>query len=222
MSSAGAKAASPGVIVLLGHSIAHGVGATDTTYGGASLPGGIAIRDAGVNLSAYPSSAGTGPDPGVLPYLAASLGSGTIIRRAQNGQTLAGLETDQIAAAIGDCIALGIAQTDVQLVILMIGENDSNNASEASAYAARIAQTCDLVELAWPNARIVIQDQRSEDAVYSEYATIRSANAAAAALRATRRVASYAGIGLHDAVHYSLAGYATAAAAQWAAWVAAA
>lgn len=203
---------------MLGHSIGNGVGANDTTYGGAALPGGITVRDSGANLSAWPDNDGTGPDPGVLPYLAASMGSGTIIRRATNGQILGGVETTELPGAIADCTALGVSRDSVQLCVLMIGENDAQNSTESAAYAARIDQTCNLIENAFPNVRIVLQDMVSEDASYSEFAAIRTANATAVAARATRALASRAGIGLHDGVHYSLAGYAAAAAAQWAAW----
>lgn len=203
---------------MLGHSIGNGVGATDTTYGGASVPAGITFRDSGTTRATWPNNSGTGPDPGVLPYLAASMGSGTIIRRATNGQILGGVETTELPGAIADCTALGINRDSVQLVVLMIGENDAQDSTKSGAYASRIGQTCNLIEAAFPNARIVLQDMVSEGASYSEYAAIRTANATAVAARATRALASRAGIGLSDAVHYSLAGYATAAAAQWSAW----
>ncbi len=206
------------MVIVLGHSIGNGVGANDATYGGAALPAGITLRDGGTTRATWPDSDGTGPDPGVLPYLAASMGSGTIIRRATNGQILGGVETTELPGAIADCTALGVNRDSVQLVVLMIGENDAQNGAESAAYAARIEQTCGLIEAAFPNARIVLQDMVTEDASYSEYAAIRQANAAAVAARATRALASRAGIGLSDAVHYSLAGYATAAAAQWSAW----
>ena len=221
MSSAAGKGSSPSVIVILGHSIANGVGATDTTYGGASVAAGVTFRDSGTTRATYPSSAGAGPDPGVVPYHAATLaalGGGTIIRRSTNGQILGGVEATELPGSIADCTALGIDRSSVKLVILMIGENDAQDSTEAGAYAARIAQTCDLVERAYPNARVVIQDMATENGSYSQYATIRAANSAAAALRSTRAVASYAGIGFNDAVHYSLAGYTTAAAAQWTAY----
>lgn len=206
--------------MLLGHSIGAGVGATDTVYGGAAVPAGITFRDGGSTLTAWPSSGGAAPDPGVLPYLAASMGSGTLIRRATPGQILGGIETTELPGSIADCTALGISRDAVGLVVLMIGENDAQNSTESGAYASRLPQTFALIEAAYPNARIVLQDMVSEDAAYSEFAAIRSANAAAVALRSTRALASRVGIGLHDAVHYSLAGYATAAAAQWAGWLA--
>jgi len=221
VSSAGAKPDSPSVALVLGHSIAHGVGATDTVYGGVTLPAGISVRDGGVNLSAWPDSSGTGPDPGVLPYLAANMGTGTIIRRATNGQILSGVETTELPNAIADCTALGIDRRDVTLCVLMIGENDAQNGAESAAYAARIGQTCALIEAAFPNVRIVVQNMRTEDASYSEFAVIRAANVSAVAARATRALADYTGITLNDAVHYDLAGYATAGSLQWVGWQAA-
>jgi hypothetical protein len=204
--------------VILGHSIANGVGADDTVYGGAAVPGGITLRNNGTTTATYPDNAGTGSDPGVVPYWAAHMVSGTIIRRATNGQILSGIEVTELPGAISDCIALGVSRDNVDAVILMIGENDSQDAIESAAYAARIAQTADMVERAFPNARVIIQNQASENVSYSEFAAIRTANAAAVALRSTRGLAAYADITFNDAVHYDLAGYATAAAAQIAAY----
>ena len=207
-------------MVVVGHSIGAGVGATDTVYGGAALPGGIVLRDGGSTLTAWPSSGGAAPDPGVLPYLAASMQSGTIIRRATPGQIVAGIETTELPGTLADCTALGIDRASVGLVIIMIGENDAQTGVESAAYTTRLPQTLDAIERAYPNARVVLQDMVTEDASYSEFAAIRAANVAAVALRSSRSLASRAGIGLHDTVHYSLAGYATAAAAQWAGWLA--
>jgi hypothetical protein len=184
------------------------------------VPAGVTVRDGGTTIAAWPSSAGVGPDPGVLPYLAASLGAGTLIRRATNGQILAGIETTELPGAVADCAALGIARDAVGLVVVMIGENDAQNVTESGAYAARIAQTFALVEAAFPRARVVWQDMVTEGGSYPEFAAIRAANVAGVAGRATRGLASRVGIGLHDGVHYTLSGYATAAAAQWAAWLA--
>lgn len=218
MSSAGSKPASPSVVVVLGHSIANGVGATDPTYGGASV-GSITFRDGGTTRATWPSNAGTGPDPGVLPYLAAHLAPGsTLIRRATNGQILAGVESTELVGAVADCVALGIDRALVTMVVLMIGENDAQDVTEATAYAARIAQTFDLVERAFPNARVVKQEMVTEGVSYAEFGTIRAADLVAVAARSTRVLSPRTGITLHDAVHYDLAGYAVAAAAQWAAW----
>lgn len=215
----GAKPASVETMVIVGHSIANGYGAADGTYGGAAVPVGITLRDAGATAATYPNNAGAGPEPGVLPYWAAEIGTGTIIRRATNGQILAGLESTELPGLLDDCIALGIDRSTVDLCVLMIGENDSQNSTESDAYTARLDQTCRLYEQAFPQARILIQNQVSEDASYAQFAAIRAANAAAAAVNPSRRaVVSHAGITLQDAVHYNLAGYATAAAAQIAAW----
>lgn len=213
------KPASISAMVIVGHSIGNGVGADDTTYGGAAIPGTATIRDSGVTLTNYPDNAGAGPDPGVLPYWVADQPLVKIIRQATNGAILANMETVELPEALADCVALSVARSTVDLVIFMIGENDAQNGTESTAYTTRILQTVLLYEQAFPNARIIIQDMASEDGAYSEFAAIRSANAACAALNPTRRkVAAYAGITLNDAVHYNLAGYATAAAAQIAAW----
>ena len=207
-------------MLIMGHSIANGVGADDTTFGGAAVRAGITVRNNGSTIATYPDNNGAGSDPGVLPYWVNNVASGaTVIRRATNGQILGGIETAEIPGAIADCNALGLARTDLDLVVLMIGENDAQ-AGEGAPFAARIDQTCQLIEQAFPNARIIMQDLRTtDDAAYPERATVTAGLVAAAALKPTRRkVASASGIGLNDAVHYSLAGYATAYANQRTQW----
>jgi hypothetical protein len=221
---AGAKRSTPRTMVLFGHSIGYGVAVGgDATYGGASVPAGITLIDAGSVITSYPNNAGSGPDPSVLPYWANFMGSGTIIRRTTSGAVLAQIETQQLISAMSDLVTAGIAPSTVDAVVCMIGENDANDSTESAAYTARISQVCQVIERAFPNARILWQDMRSEDAAYSEYATIRSANAAAVALGATRRLVPYTGIALSDAVHYAYTsdGYALAGALQVAAYQAA-
>lgn len=214
------RPAAPSVMCLFGHSIANGVGADDTVYGGAAVPATATILDAGVDLSTYPDNAGAGADPGVLPYWVAAYPNVTIIREASNGQILAGVETTQLPAALTRLAGLGLTPLDIDLVVLMIGENDAQNSTESAAYTSRIDQTCTLIERAFPYARILLQDMATQDAgSYGEFAAIRAANAAAVALAPARRaLVGYTGITFADAVHYSLAGYATAGALQIAAW----
>lgn len=215
-----AKPAGISSMLIMGHSIANGVGADDTTYGGASIRAGITVRNNGSTITTYPDNNGSGSDPGVLPYWVNNVAAGaTVIRRSTNGQILGGIETTELPGAIADCVALGLARHDLDLVVLMIGENDSQ-AGEGAPFASRIDQTCQLIENAFPNARIIMQDLRTtDDTAYPERATVSAGLAAAAALKPTRRkVASASGIGLNDAVHYNLAGYATAYANQRAQW----
>lgn len=221
---AGAKRATPRNLVLFGHSIGYGVAVGgDATYGGASVPAGITLIDGGSVITSYPNNAGSGPDPGVLPYWANFMGSGAIIRRATSGAILAQIETQQLISAMSDLVTAGIAPSAVDAVVCMIGENDAQDTTESSAYAARISQVCQVIERAFPNARILWQDMRSEDASYSQFAAIRAANAAAVSLGATRRLVPYSGIALSDAVHYAYtaSGYALAGELQVAAYQAA-
>jgi lysophospholipase L1-like esterase len=195
----------------------------DATYGGAAVPAGITLIDGGSTIATYPNNAGSGPDPGVLPYWATFMGTGTIIRRATSGALLAQLETQQLISAMSDCVAAGVAPSEVDAVVCMIGENDANDSTESAAYAARLSQVFQVIERAFPNARVLIQDMRSEDAAYSEFGTIRAANAAVVAAGPTRVLVPYTGIALSDAVHYAYTadGYARAGALQVAAYQAA-
>lgn len=222
MSAAAGKAAVARTIFVLGHSIANGVGADDTVNGGASLPAGVSFRDGGTNRATWPDSNGTGPDPGILPRLAAlaqAAGATTlqIVRRATNGQIVAGIQTTELVGAIQDQLALGCPDPD--LVVLMIGENDAQ-AGESAAYTTRILVVIDLILQRWPNTRIVLQDAVTSDlAGFPEVASIQAANVAATA-RAQTELSSRAGITTQDTVHYSLAGYTRAAENIWNAWLA--
>jgi lysophospholipase L1-like esterase len=217
---AGPKQTLPRVILVMGDSIANGVGQADPNAG-AALPAGLTFIDGGSVVTTWPSNAGTGPDPGYLPYLVdpildAGATSLTVIRRATNGRILADLEVVELPASTLDCAARGIDRSTVDLVVLSIGENDAQNTTESAAYTARIDQTLELIQLAYPNARIVLNDMVSEDLVgYGQFATIRSANAAAVALRATWDLLPPGGITLQDAVHYNVAGCEVAGAGQW-------
>lgn len=222
MSGAASKAAVPRTIFVLGHSIANGVGADDTVNGGAALPSGVSLRDSGSNLSAWPDSSGLGPDPGILPRLAAlaqAAGATTlqIVRRSTNGQIIAGVQTTELVGAIRDQAALGCPDPD--LVVLMIGENDAQS-GESAAYATRLPVVIDLILQRWPGTRIVLQDAVTSDLVgYPEVASIQAANVTATA-RAQTELSSRAGITTQDTVHYSLAGYTRAAENIWNAWLA--
>lgn len=221
---AGAKRATPRNLVLFGHSIGFGVSVGgDATYGGAAVPAGITLIDGGSTITTYPNNAGSGPDPGVLPYWATFMGTGTIIRRATSGALLAQLETQQLISAMSDLVAAGVAPSEVDAVVCMIGENDANDSTESAAYAARLSQVFQVIERAFPNARVLIQNMRSEDAAYSEFGTIRATNAAVVAAGTTRALVPYTGIALSDAVHYAYTadGYARAGALQVAAYQAA-
>lgn len=211
-------------MIILGHSIANGVGAADTTYALAPVPGAVEFRNNGSARVTYPDAAGAGSDPGVTPGWAQyldSLGGGTLIRRAANGALLSQIETQFLPNSIEDCTALGLDRDEVDAVVVMVGENDSQ-AGESTPFAARVAQTCEIAEAAYPNARVILQRIVTTDAGgYPEYAAVDAAIVAAVAARSTRAASSAAGITTQDTVHYSLAGYAVAWANQIAAYTAA-
>jgi lysophospholipase L1-like esterase len=215
------KPALPTNMVLLGHSIANGVGANDGVYGGVAIAGTLTVYDAGVAIATWPDANGVGPDPGVMPWWGATIGTGTIIRRAANGAILSQIETTFVHESLLDCADAGIHPNEVDLVVLMIGENDAQNGTESLAYSTRLPQTFQLVEAAYPNARVVIQNMVTEDGSYSEFASIRSTNVTTVALKAWRRLSAITDITLQDTVHYDLDGYEQAAINQLAAWTAA-
>lgn len=223
MAAPAARPAIPRRIVIMGHSIANGVGQADAVYGGVALPSGVQVRDSGTDLSAWPNNAGAGPDPGILPRLVQEIraeapdASLQIIRESTNGQIVSGVQATELVDAIREQLELGWADPD--LVILMIGENDAQNSTESAAYATAIPRVLELIRIRWPDSRIIIQDMVSENsASYGEFAVIRAANAAAVAGSQVWAVAPYTGITLNDAVHYDSAGFATSAANIWATW----
>jgi lysophospholipase L1-like esterase len=214
-----AKPTLPTNMIVLGHSIANGVGANDGVYGGAAISGDLTVYDAGAEIANWPDNNGTGPDPGVLPWWGETIGTGTIIRQASNGAVLGQVESTLLPASVVDCAFMAMDRNDIDLVVLMIGENDAQNGGEATAYSTRLEQTCQLVEAAYPNARVVIQDMVTSDAGgYSEFASIRTTNATVAAAKSTRALAARTDITLNDTVHYDLAGYEQAQLNQLAAW----
>lgn len=206
----------------MGHSIANGVGDDDPTYGGAAVPAGVTFRNNGSTLANYPDNAGAGSDPGVVPYWATALaaaGSGrTIIRQAANGAILSQIETQFLPGAIDDCRTLGVDRDQVDCVVIMIGENDSQ-AGESAPFAARIEQSVTMVEYAFPNARIVLQRiVTTNSGTYPEYATVDAAIVTCAGSKASRAASSASGVATMDTVHYTVAGYAQAGTNQIAAY----
>jgi lysophospholipase L1-like esterase len=224
--SAGAKVPSPRNVIVAGHSIANGVSVGgDATYGGAAVPAGVTLIDNGSVAANYPNNAGTGPDPSVLPYWANNMGTGKLFRRSASGAILSQFETQFLPDVMLDLQANTVKPSAVDAVVMMIGENDAQTGVESAAYTTRLVQVMEILERAFPNARLLLQDMRSEDAGgYSEFPAIRAANAAAVALNPrTRRLVPYTGISLSDTVHYdyTATGYARAGALQWEAYQAA-
>lgn len=221
----GAKRSTPRNTIIMGHSIANGVAVGgDPTYGGAAVSG-VTLIDNGSVSATYPNNGGTGPDPSVLPYWAAAMGTGKLFRRSASGAVLAQFETQFLPDVMLDLQANSVKPSEIDAVVMMIGENDAQTSGESGLYTTRIVQTMKLIEAAFPNARILLQDMRSEDAGgYSEFPAIRAANAAVVALNpSTRRLVPYTGIALSDSVHYAYtaSGYALAGELQVAAYQAA-
>lgn len=211
------------VIAILGDSRAYGTGGAGDVNAGVTLPAGVTVRDAGVNLTAWPSTGGSGPDPGYMPQLAAAaLAAGwssvQIIRRATNGQTTAGVHTTEWDGLELDLAVLGCADPD--LIVLDVGANDSQTA-ESTAFTTRIRIVADAMRQRFPRARLVLPlVEAAAGGSYPESSLVRAGQTAAADARQRVVTSPNTGITMSDSVHPNAAGNAIKGAAIWTAYLA--
>jgi hypothetical protein len=206
------------VVVVVGDSIADGVGADPTGngadllhYGGAAPIAGLSIYDDGNLLSAYQDSNGGAPDPGLLPHigraaLAAGYSSVRILRWAVSGSSTATVRGTFWPAAVRYLAQHGL---EPHLVVPVCGSNDSGT-GEAAGFAAQLPYFYGEIEGAFPSARIVHVDPIAAAAgSYPESDLIRTAIHATVAAKPTRAYVPGAGLSGNDDVHPSLSTYST-------------
>lgn len=199
-----------GVALIIGQSNGNGT-ATDATYSeetlAASHPGLTCVfRDKGNNLNTYGNL-----DVGPVPYLFNKMGTETstpiIIRRSINGAGENSVRDTQLAGAIADIKALNLNYSDVKLVWLIHGEEDSTSESQANNYRDfALERICQLYEATFPNAIVAINYLAST--TYGDYfATVRLAQTEAVSRRNNRKLVntltSPAVEILFDGVHYA-------------------
>lgn len=217
-------------VVLIGDSIADGIGADPTgdgsnllAYGGSALPAGAVLVDEGVNQANYQDNAGAGPDPGLTPHihrlgLADGFSTVRVVRDSTSGNATSTVRTARLQEAI-DTLGrtLQISQSDIHLVVICSGTNDSQ-AGESTAFAITAPKLVADIRHAFPNARIVWVGPGAADGVGFE-----DANEVRAIIAALENVSYYDGTqaALHDSSHPSLAGYKTIGEGVWALWEAA-
>jgi hypothetical protein len=153
--STGPWSARPERIVVIGDSNGNGT-TVDATHGGAAIPAGWTVRDAGANLATWP--AGTTPSVGAMPYLialatAAGSTGGWIIRRSVNGSGASDLLTSQFGNVTADVTAL--ANGTPELVVIVTGANDAQSTTERDAYPGEMRHAIEVIRERWPSARIV-------------------------------------------------------------------
>lgn len=217
-------------IVLIGDSTGDGVGEVSTgdgsdllAYGGSAIPGTITVVDEGSTLATWPDSgAGTGPEPGVMPRLAAAALAGGYTAVAIYRHAVSGASTGTVRGTFGPAVldylarTAGIAADSIDLVVVMSGTNDSQT-GESAAYAALCPIVYRGLERLYRHAAIVwVGVGAADGAGYEEADEVRAATAAAAAARPTRR--KYVDGSQHAQVsggHFTLAGHATLADAIW-------
>lgn len=203
-------------MVVLGDSIAEGVGAISSgdgsdglAYGGAMPVSGVTVYDEQVLQATYPDSgAGTGPDPGYLPHIAASFltagfTSVTIYRRATSGiglATMRGLLHTEFAA-------LHAAGVQPAAVVLAIGTNDANNTSQSAAFDLLLPVVYREIEGIWTRARIIHVEPIAATSAKAEADVVRASIATHVAARSTRSRIAGAGLPGADTVHPSLQTY---------------
>lgn len=216
--------------VVTGDSIGDGVGADPTgtgvdllAYGGSAVPAGGEVYDEGVLQANYQDTAGAGPDPGILPHLirlglAAGFSTVRVFRTAVSGNPTTTIRTARLQEAIDDVGRAQIASTDVHLVVILAGSNDSQ-AGEATAFGVTAPKLVADARHAFPNARIVWVGPGVADG-----AGFDDANEVRAILAALEGILYYDGTqaALHgDNLHPSLAGYRTIGEGVWALYQAA-
>ena len=219
----GALVTPPRIALLSGHSIAQGT-VVDGTYGAATIdsrtthPGSTRVRmwdatgtGATAALTTYP--AGSAPGCSIAPYLLQAMvdagqADPVLFRRAQNGITLQTWLNSYLPALVDDVCRAGFSASQVDLVVICIGENDAQ-AGESTAFAALLPVAIERVEAAFPRARVLIQEIITTDTgLYPEYAAVGAAEVATVALGQTRSLLENDGVALTDSVHPSVPGYA--------------
>jgi hypothetical protein len=213
-------------IVVVGDSIADGIGADPTgdgsdllAYGGSAVPAGGEVIDEGVAQANYQDNAGVGPEPGILPHLirlglADGFTTVRVFRCSVSGQATTTIRNGSLQAAIDDVGRAEIPSTDVHLVVLLAATNDSQ-AGESVAFAATAPKIRDDIRHAFPNARLVWVGPGAADGVGFE-----DANEVRAIIAALDDVLYFdaTAAALHDSSHPSLAGYRTIGEGVWALW----
>lgn len=220
--SAGAKKTSGSlIVVLIGDSIADGIGADPTgngldglAFGGATPGAGITIYDDGVLRATYQDSAGAGPDPGYMPHIGqTALSNGftsvTIYRWAVSGNTTATIKNNRFHEAATYMAANSLIP---DLVVVVGGTNDAQTSENAAFEVSMDALIMDI-EATWPTARLCwIEPVALAAGSYPEADLVRTDIQTRVAARSTRCRVSGTSVdgqtpGRADDAHPSLAGY---------------
>lgn len=200
-------------IILLGDSNSEGTEAGP--FSGVAVEAGWVVREDGVNQANY--MAGPAPSYGGIPYYiqraiaaGATSGSRWIARRSLNGQALTATFDTQIRDIQSDVTALGGG--DPHLIVIRIGANDAQDATEAALFKHAYRRMILVLRDIYPNAIIVLTDERTTDNVVYQYlGTVNAHKAAVNLEEGWKRV----GISspttptlapLTDSIHFSQAG----------------
>jgi hypothetical protein len=215
-------------VLILGQSNGNGTTAragVDGVVWATLFPGKtVAVRHQGLNWASIAANT-CGPLYRVLQLMAAEGDDLTVIRRSINGGSHVSVLDTQLPGARADCAALGFTPADIDLVMLIHGEENSTSAAQAAQYGTgeeqleRIVRIC---EADFPNAPVALW-QLCSTTYGSEWASVRATQQRVVDRRPSVRkfvsTISPSSLTLADGVHFDNAatGYDEGVNRTWAA-----
>lgn len=184
----------------------------------------VRVRHQGTDWASIAANT-CGPLYRMLQLMAAEGDDLTVIRRSINGGSHTSVLDTQLPGARADCVALGVAQTDIDLVAVIHGEENSTSAAQAAQYGTgeeQLERILRITEADFPNALLAIW-QLCSTTYGSEWASVRATQLRCAdrrpAVRKFVSTTSPSSLTFADGVHFDNAatGYDLGVDRTWAA-----